>query len=385
MRKQTVIVLSVLIGLFITACDTADPATPDSTPDLAQDMVFNSQYPQGQTVTLKFSNSDEPVEVVIKNGNAFLGDILVGEVEGDSLVMADGQTLAYSEDGLVTQGAGILSSSGQKWPGGVIPYEFDRNLSQELRNRFLQAKADYDAKTAVRFVPRSNQRDYVRVVDDNGCYSYIGKIGGAQNLSISSGCDANAARHEMGHALGLQHEQVRRDRDRWVIVNAGGRNNAIDNGSGGNPIGSYDFQSMMHYRNYFRNGRWDYVPRTGFPPERVGNDEINTFTSGDLAAIASIYGGGDGGREATACFFQDINYGGRQLCLRGTGVVRTLASDWNDEASSVKVTPGYVVEVYYDSELRGGGFVISSDYSDFRNFGNPVFNDKMSSIRVRRR
>ena len=383
--RKSVVVFTLLLGL-LAACDSGNSVAPDSAPDLTQDMEFKSQYPEGPSVKLKFERFDKPVDVVINNDMAFLGDVAVGEIRGDKLVMADAQTLAYSADNLVTQGTGILKSSGQRWPGGVIPYVFDSGIPQSTRAKVRQAIADYDAKTAVRFVPRSNQRDYVRIVDDEGrCYSFIGKVGGGQKLSLGTNCSVNAARHELGHALGLQHEQVRRDRDRWVKVNAGGSNNAIDNGSGGNPIGDYDFQSMMHYRNRYRDGRWDYEPKTGFAPERVGNDEINTFTTGDLAAIASIYGGGDGGQEATACLFFDVNYGGNQICTRGTGVLSYIGNDWNDKASSVKVTPGYVLEMFYDSNLRGGGFSTGGNLADFRSINNINFNDKLSSLRIRKK
>ena len=382
--KWSIAVVWGVIALLLAACDSSDNAAPQ------QDMVFSSQYPEGQSIQLNLEGFNEPADVVIKNDKAFLGDILVGEVKEGNLVMAGGQVVPYAKDGLTTQGTGILSSSGQKWPGGVIPYVFDANLPQATRTKFLQAKADYDAKTAVRFVPRTNQRDYVRVINDDACYSFIGKIGGAQALSLGNGCSVNAARHEMGHALGLQHEQNRRDRDRWVIVNAGGSQNEIDYGSAGNPIGAYDFQSMMHYRNYYRNGRWDYVPKTGFPPERVGNDEVNTFTSGDLGAIASIYGGNSGGggggggggdQEATVCFFFDINYGGKQLCVNGIGDIDYIGNEWNDQISSVKVTPGYIVTMYFDRDLGGGGYYTSGNQADFRSF---EFNDELSSLKVRR-
>ena len=359
-----------LLGLLLTACNTTDQGAAGRS--YTDNLVYNSQHPVGHEFQVRLLGFKEPVTAVLKGDVAFVGDIVVGQLIGQRVVAPDKQVIFdLSGDALTPQGTGIVNATGQKWPGGVIPYQFDPGATQIDRDAFSRAKADYDAKTAVRFVPRTNQADYVNVVSKPGCYSYIGRIGGAQDLSLGNGCGVNPARHEMGHAVGLNHEQVRQDRDQWITVNAGGSQNAIDYGSAGTPIGPYDFQSMMHYRNYFVNGRWDYLPKTGFPPERVGNDEVNTFTQGDLDAIATLYGRKGG----AVCFFENNNYNGASFCADADSAA--FDGFWNDRISSVRVQGGYRVELFNDSNYGGALKTVSGDAASL-----PDFNDRTSSFRI---
>jgi Alpha-L-arabinofuranosidase B (ABFB) domain/Astacin (Peptidase family M12A) len=295
---------------------TAALPAPDAQLSAEHEVLQRSQHPEGQKITVRLPTHDEPVALVIKDGLAFLGDQVKGhvhrDVHGDLLVDANEQPLIYLDGRPAPQakakgdprlqGSGIIRNPELKWPGGVIAYEFDASATATARSNFLAAKADYDAKTAIRLVPRnSSHTHYVRVVSKDGCYSYVGRTGLAarsagQELSLGNGCGVNAARHEIGHALGLAHEQVRQDRDQWVVVTSTSSQDVIDRGAAGVPIGAYDFESMMHYNNRrLADGRWVYQPKTSFPPERVGNGRVNTFTPGDLATIAALYGPAPGG------------------------------------------------------------------------------------------
>lgn len=55
------------------------------------------------------------------------------------------------------------------------------------------------------------------------CSSYIGRIGGAQRMSLDPSCYRNgepgSVIHEFMHAFGFHHEQSRTDRDDYVIIN----------------------------------------------------------------------------------------------------------------------------------------------------------------------
>lgn len=62
--------------------------------------------------------------------------------------------------------------------------------------------------------------DYIHIKNQDGCWSYVGKLGGMQEMSLQNpGCMHNGViMHEMIHALGVDHEQCRADRDDYITV-----------------------------------------------------------------------------------------------------------------------------------------------------------------------
>ncbi|RXG56926.1 Zinc metalloproteinase nas-4 [Armadillidium vulgare] len=56
---------------------------------------------------------------------------------------------------------------------------------------------------------------------DEGCYSYVGRKGGGQEINLPTWCTNSfgSLLHEMYHALGFLHEQSRSDRDAFVDIN----------------------------------------------------------------------------------------------------------------------------------------------------------------------
>lgn len=160
-----------------------------------------------------------------------------------------------------------------------MPYAISDLYEPGERVTIRLAMRSIEALTCVRFVPWSGsavrQPDYLLVWPvqfPSGCWSYVGRTGGQQIVSLQppSGerrrphCLGNEGRaiHELLHALGIFHEQSRADRDRYVQVhweNIGERfRGNFEKQSRVNTTYAfeYDYGSIMHYgRGFFAKDR----------------------------------------------------------------------------------------------------------------------------------
>lgn len=87
------------------------------------------------------------------------------------------------------------------------------------KQTLLSSLRYFEKVSCFKFVERTNQRDYLFIVPLEGCYSYVGKIGGRQTLSLAGDCIADyIIWHEIMHAIGFEHEHQRPDRDNFIKV-----------------------------------------------------------------------------------------------------------------------------------------------------------------------
>jgi len=176
------------------------------------------------------------------------------------------------------------------WPSGVVPFVVDSALPRP--QRVTDAVAHWNQRTAIHLVPRTNQTDYVKFVDGSGCSSSVGRVGGEQQVTLGSGCSTGNAMHEIGHAIGLWHEQSRSDRDSFVTINYGniqaGMSSQFDKYDVGLDAGPYDFGSIMHYGSTaFSSNNLPTITRkdgTSITAQR------NALSTGDLLGVETLYG-----------------------------------------------------------------------------------------------
>jgi len=179
-------------------------------------------------------------------------------VQGDMLMEPLQHHAAYNlnvDDPKAFAGA-ALESEKKRWKGGVIPYIIDAGVSNTVRNNFEWAVKTWNANTCIRILPAGspgtgNIWGKIKVVSLKGCWASVGQRYSETNLSLGRGCETAAA-HELGHVIGLHHEQCRTDRDSYIKVIMGKvskdmrYNFEIAKGISNFSI-PYDYCSIMHY------------------------------------------------------------------------------------------------------------------------------------------
>lgn len=181
----------------------------------------------------------------------------------------------------------IISDFTKKWTGGVWYYNIQSTRSTEI----YQAMSWITAVCNIQFAQRTNQTNYVNIVDNSSASSgsnHIGMESGTKTIQLNPNQGVGTIVHEIMHSLGFFHEHTRPDRDNYInvfwefIPNDPETEYQYQILPGSQGIGTFDYSSIMLYAS---NGYMQRKNGTTWGSQR------DSISAGDRVGLATLYGG----------------------------------------------------------------------------------------------
>jgi Astacin (Peptidase family M12A) len=314
--------------ITVTAVDAANHSA-------SLHVVVNRRVASGSQPSLEVRSGtwkNQPIEYQVRNGMAIVeGDIILAPVAS----LGDNTTapVQANREVIVKPNGLAISYNSQFWPqvGGVsqVPYVISGTGSTTTLNDAINA---FNSRFSglIQFVMRGSQTNYVNIDvfsgGSNEGFSSVGMVGGPQDLDCGDGCSVATWLHEMGHTVGLYHEQQRPDRGSYItfnLVNAdlpnvpGNFTPLTDNYQ---TIGLFDDASVMEYGAFIATKAGLPVIETIPPGMPLSND--TGYSAGDIDQIERLYG------ATPSLVTVTTNPPGLQIKVDGTSVTGPHTFGW---------------------------------------------------------
>ena len=275
----------VTAAMLLSACASAGTAFAAEGEQFSLEQQPSLLFDGGEGGgTLTGSVNGIPYEIV--QGHAIAqGDMVLGRLFADGRLEIPGQARGIGQSGAL-----------ERWPDGIVPYQYAASVSQIQRNRAQEAIAHWNARTSIKLVSRNadneaDYKDFITFEPSNGCASWVGRTGGEQAVWLADSCTVGSIIHEIGHAIGLFHEHTRPDRDDYVTVNwsnvsSGKEINFEKIEVGAANFSPYDFGSIMHYGEYFFSSNGE---RSISAPDGVTIGQRDALSDYDASSVDLMY------------------------------------------------------------------------------------------------